>query len=249
MLIHQGMAMLSISTPVMGKMDTVHPVLLWDDLSVVLLDTGYPAQLAQLHTAIDASGADWSKLSHIIITHQDIDHIGNLPELVGQTSFKPEVLAHPLEKPYIQGDKRLIKFTDEAIASIDLMPDSVPESFRNGLKRLMLHPPKAKVDRELAHDQYLSLCGGITVIDTPGHTPGHISLYHAPSRTLIAGDALIVKDGELFGADPATTLDPEAAQASISKLLDFDIEVIICYHGGLYNTRVMERLAELASSK
>jgi Zn-dependent hydrolases, including glyoxylases len=242
-----NIAMLSISAPVMGRVDTVHPVLLRDNQHQVLLDTGYPAQFAQLQAEIEAAGGNLNKLTHIIMTHQDIDHIGNLPELTSHTSV--EILAHPLEKPYIQGDKRLIRFTDEAIASIDRMPDSVPEAFRNGLKRLMLNPPKAKVDRELIGGELLPLCGGIIVVDTPGHTPGHISLYHEPSRTLIAGDALMVRDGELYGADPATTLDPETAHASLTKLLKFDIQAIVCYHGGWYQDQVMERLAELAFLK
>ncbi|SFE20923.1 Glyoxylase, beta-lactamase superfamily II [Paenibacillus catalpae] len=240
-------AMLSISAPVMGRIDTVHPVLLWDEQHQILLDTGYPAQLSQLQAEIKAAGGIPENLTHIMITHQDIDHIGNLPELTSLTDL--EVLAHPLEKPYIQGEKRLLRFTDEAIASVDRMPASVPEAFRNGLKRMMLNPPKAKVDRELVGGHYIPLCGGITVIDTPGHTPGHISLYHEPSRTLIAGDALTVRDGELFGADPATTLDPETAQASIAKLLDFDIQAIVCYHGGWYKGGMQERLAELSSLK
>lgn len=240
---HSHIAMLTISAPVMGRMDTVHPVIIWDDKHSVLLDTGYPGQLEQLQTAVDAAGAP--PVTHILLTHQDIDHIGNLPELA--QSLAIEVSAHPLEKPYIQGDQRLLRFTDEAIASIDLMPDTVPESFRNGLKRLMLHPPKATVHREITGGEKLPLCGGITVIDTPGHTPGHISLYHGPSRTLIAGDALTVKDGQLHGADPATTLDPVTAQASIAKLLAFEIEAIVCYHGGRFSHRVKERLEELAS--
>lgn len=91
------------------------------------------------------------------------------------------------------------------------------------------------------------MCGGIVVIDTPGHTPGHVSLYHEPSRTLIAGDALVVRDSQLWGADPETTLDRTTAQASIAKLSEFDIESVICYHGGLFSDNVMERLAELAT--
>jgi glyoxylase-like metal-dependent hydrolase (beta-lactamase superfamily II) len=245
--INQGIAMLSISAPVLGRVDTVHPVLLWDNQDVVLIDTGFPRQLEQLSAAADSNGIALDRLNRIIITHQDIDHIGNLQDLVEGSPSRIEVSAHVIEKPYVQGDRRLLRFTDEAIASLDQLPDHVPESFKKGLKALMLNPPRATVDRVIVDGERLPWCGGIIVIDTPGHTPGHISLYHEPSRTLIAGDALTVQDGRLCGADPYTTLDRTAAQASIAKLVAFNIESVICYHGGLFRNNVMERLSELVN--
>ncbi|KIL37822.1 hydrolase [Gordoniibacillus kamchatkensis] len=247
MRIDQGIAMFSISAPVMGRTDTVHPVLLWDDRDVVLVDTGFPRQTEQLCAAAGSYGVDWERLNRIVITHQDIDHIGNLQDITEGAPGRIEVSAHPAEKPYIQGEKRLLRFTDEAIASIDSLPGHVPESFRKGLKALMLHPPRAAVDRIVKGGERLPWCGGIVVIDTPGHTPGHISLFHEPSRTLIAGDALVAQDGRLSGADPATTLDRPAAQASIAALCSYNIETVVCYHGGLCSDGVMERLAELAA--
>jgi glyoxylase-like metal-dependent hydrolase (beta-lactamase superfamily II) len=247
MLIDKGFAMLSISAPVLNRTDTVHPVLLWDDNVVVLVDTGFPRQINQLRAEINAHGIKMDQLNRILITHQDIDHIGNLQDLIEGTSSRIEVSTHVNEKLYVQGDKRLLKFTDEAIARIDQLPENVPESFRKGLKALMLHPPRAKVDRVIAGGERLPWCGGIIVIDTPGHTPGHISLFHEPSRTLIAGDALTVQDGRLCGADPGSTLDRYVAQASVAKLASFDIETVICYHGGLLHDNVKERLAEIAT--
>lgn len=239
--------MLSITAPIMGRSDTVHPVLLWDERNVVLVDTGFPRQIEQLQAAMNSFGIDPDQLNQIIITHQDIDHIGNLQDLVEGSTQRIEVSAHRMEKPYIQGDKRLLRFTDEAIAGLDLLPDHVPESFRKGLKALMLHPPRAAIDRIITDGERLPWCGGIVVVDTPGHTPGHVSLYHEPSRTLIAGDALVVRDGRLSGPDPDTSLDQATAQASIAKLSAFDIESVICYHGGIIRGNVIERLAELAS--
>jgi glyoxylase-like metal-dependent hydrolase (beta-lactamase superfamily II) len=92
----------------------------------------------------------------------------------------------------------------------------------------------------------LPYCGGITVINTPGHTPGHISLYHKPSKTLIAGDAMIVADGRLLGPNPQYTLDMKTAIESLKKLMQYDIETVICYHGGLYKDNANRRIAELA---
>lgn len=249
MLISPGIAMLSITAPVLSSTDTVYPILLWDDENIALIDTGYPGQLEQLQKESTSYGIDFKKLNKILITHQDIDHIGNLQELVEKSSGSIEVSTHQLEKPYVQGDKRILRFTDEAIAKVELLPDTVPATFREGLKRLMLHPPKAKVDHIINERSTLSWCGGITTIETPGHTPGHISFYHQPTRTLIAGDALIVKDGQLYGPDPTTTLDKQEAENSIKKLLNYNIEAVVCYHGGLFKGDVKERLKEISLKK
>ncbi|THF76110.1 MBL fold metallo-hydrolase [Cohnella fermenti] len=239
-----GIAMLSIAAPVLGRMDTVHPVLVWDERDVVLVDTGFPRQLPQLLEAVESLGVPRGRLNRIIMTHQDIDHIGNLQALVENTTVPIEVTAHALEKPYIQGERRLLKFTDEAIASIDRLPPQVPESFRQGLKALMLNPPKAPVDRVVADGDRLPWGGGLLVIATPGHTPGHISLFHEPSRTLIAGDALVVRDGRLLCSEPETTLDMEAARASARKLSGCGAERVVCYHGGLFAGDIARSLSE-----
>jgi glyoxylase-like metal-dependent hydrolase (beta-lactamase superfamily II) len=46
------------------------------------------------------------------------------------------------------------------------------------------------VDRELTDGEVLDSAGGVLVVHTPGHTPGHVSLLHLDSRTLITGDAI-----------------------------------------------------------
>jgi len=130
------------------------------------------------------------------------------------------------------------------------MPPEVPESFKQGLKRLMLHPPRARVDRFIQGGDRLPWCGGLLVVDTPGHTPGHISLYHEPSHTLIAGDALVVLEGRLEGPDPATSLDLPKARASLADLAKLDIAAVVCHHGGLYaEGSYAGRIAELAAAR
>ena len=105
---------------------------------------------------------------------------------------------------------------------------------------------KCTVDRTLADGGELPCCGGITVIHTPGHTPGHICLYHKETKTLISGDALFVEDGQLVPAHPFTNLDPDLAARSLKKLSRYDIEAVVCYHGGLYSDDANRRIAELA---
>ncbi|ULL16983.1 MBL fold metallo-hydrolase [Paenibacillus sp. H1-7] len=202
----------------------IHPTLLWDQDLAVLIDTGFPGQMEDLRAAMDNVGVSFDKLQAVILTHQDMDHIGSLPEILKQCGTKVKVYAHELDKPYIQGEIPLIK-------------DSHLEN-----------PPKGKVDETLVDGQQLPFCGGIRVIHTPGHTPGHISLYLCQSKTLIAGDSMYSVDGMLGGIHAPTTLDMEAARRSLNKYADFDIEAVVCYHGGLSNTNVKEQIAGLSKS-
>jgi glyoxylase-like metal-dependent hydrolase (beta-lactamase superfamily II) len=103
------------------------------------------------------------------------------------------------------------------------------------------------VDKILTDGEELFYCGGITIINTPGHTPGHISLYHKPSKTLIAADALIVKDGQLQGPVPEHALNYDLAMKSISKFMAYDINAVICFHGGLFNNNCNQRISELTT--
>jgi glyoxylase-like metal-dependent hydrolase (beta-lactamase superfamily II) len=248
MRIANGVEMLEIESNVMGKVDVICPTLLWDEETVILVDAGYPGQVAKFREAIEGAGVSFEKLNTIIMTHQDMDHIGSLPAILDESLHKIEVLANELEKPYIQGEKMLLKITPEALANIDSMiPAHVPEEWRNAFKALLQNPPKAPVDRTVEDGEQLPFCGGITIINTPGHTPGHISLYHQPSKTLIAGDALIVGNGQLLPSDPRYTHDMDEAIKSIQKLTQYDIETVICYHGGLYRDNVNQRIAELAN--
>lgn len=243
MLITNGIEMFEIETNFMGQKGHIHPTLIWDHEMAVLVDTGYPGQKENFLKEFKKAGVPFENLKKVIITHHDIDHIGSLPSIVSESPQKIEVIANGFEKPHIQGEKGLLKLTEEALAQIDAWP----EQWRNAIKPILLHPPKEKVDTIVMDSEELPFCGGIIVIDTPGHTPGHISLYHNQSKTLIAADALIVKDGQLLGPDPEHTIDMELAKKSLSKFSQYDIQTVICYHGGLFNDNVNERIVQLAN--
>ncbi len=101
------------------------------------------------------------------------------------------------------------------------------------------------VDICLKDRDYFDFCGGIEVISTPGHMPGHISIYHKESKSLIAGDALVIENEELVIALPQYTLDINEARNSVKKLLNYDIDRIICYHGGIYTKDIKEALKSI----
>lgn len=217
MEVSEGVAMLALEL----NGNSIYPTLVWDQDMAVLIDTGCPGQWEDLHVAMEKVGVAFDKLKVVILTHQDIDHIGGLPDIVAQYGRQIKVYAHALDKPYIQGEYPLLK--DGHI----------------------VNPPKGKVDEHLRDGQVLPYCGGIRVIHTPGHTPGHISLYLKQSKTLVAGDSLYSVNGILGGIHIPTTLDMEVARQSLKKYVDLDIKSVVCYHGGLSTVNIREQIQSL----
>ncbi|EJV72678.1 hydrolase [Bacillus mycoides] len=199
----------------------IHPILLWDDEMVVLIDTGFPGQIEDIQVEMERVGVSFDKLKVVILTHQDIDHIGSLPELLQNRGSNIKVYAHELDKPYIEGDLPLLK------------DGNVENS------------PKGKVSDTVIDGQELPYCGGILILHTPGHTPGHISLYLKQSKTLIAGDSMYSVNGMLGGIHAPTTLDVQEAQQSLKKYLNLDIESVVCYHGGLSKGNINAQIQKL----
>ncbi len=244
-----GFDMLTISATIMGRPTDIYPALLHDETAVVLIDTGYPGQLPLLLAQMELAGVPLDRLTTILLTHQDLDHIGSLSALLEAAPQRIEVLANALEVPYIQGEKPLVKVTPEAIArAMASLPPEMTEQQRQAFQAALQNPSKARVDRTVEDGEELPYAGGVVVIDTPGHTPGHICLYHLPSKTLLAADALQVRDGQLVRTPSEHDYDARQAAQSLRRLARYDIARVICYHGGLYTAGdVNARIAELAS--
>lgn len=88
---------------------------------------------------------------------------------------------------------------------------------------------------------------GLQIIDTPGHTRGHISIFEPNTGTLVAGDALRTQNG-LEGSDPKFTTDPTSAAKSVKKLAGLDVKAILPGHGEPLVTGAKEALQKLAAS-
>jgi glyoxylase-like metal-dependent hydrolase (beta-lactamase superfamily II) len=184
-----------------------------------LVDTGLPGQEEAIASALADAGIGVRDLERIIFTHQDLDHVGSGTALVRQSGARS--LAHAVEAPYVEGELKPLKPTPEMLEQRPQM--------REMLQRL----EPVGVDELLEDGERLDLAGGTRVIFTPGHTPGHTSLYLERSKALVAGDALTAEEGRLNGPNPPVTLDTDEAARSVRRLAELDVETIVCYHGGL----------------
>ena len=86
------------------------------------------------------------------------------------------------------------------------------------------------VAEEFQHGTVLPAAGGLRVVHTPGHTPGHVSLLHEPSGVLITGDALFNVRGIRYSPGWMCT-DPALNRRSADGLGDLDFEVAAFTHG------------------
>jgi glyoxylase-like metal-dependent hydrolase (beta-lactamase superfamily II) len=163
-----------------------------------LVDAGLPDQMEAISAALVEAGIGVGDLSRIIFTHQDLDHVGSGATLVRQSGAR--VLAHSADAPYIEGSLRLLKPSPEMLEQRPQM--------REVLERL----EPVGIDEYVEDGTRLDLAGGTKVISTPGHTPGHISLYLERSKVLIAGDALRA-ERERYSEWPEPIYDPRDAHS------------------------------------
>jgi glyoxylase-like metal-dependent hydrolase (beta-lactamase superfamily II) len=235
---------LTLNVDMFGTQSKIHPTLIWDDTGATLVDAGFPGQFEQLVQAVTAAGISFAQIKRVIITHQDWDHIGTLPEILKATNGKVELYAHSNEKPYLEGTLPYLKMSPEKIAA---RLESLPAEMREEAAATFASIPTAIITQTMADGDKLPFHGGIEVIHTPGHTPGHVCLYVASHHLLIAGDQLRLEDAQLVGPAEIHTPDMTTALRSLKKLANYDIDHVICYHGGISEAKASIRIAELAN--
>jgi glyoxylase-like metal-dependent hydrolase (beta-lactamase superfamily II) len=181
----------------------IHPAAVETPRGVLLVDVGL--ELSVLTQGLETHGLDLDSVTGVLLTHQDGDHVGALPALLSETDAS--VMAHREATPYIDGREALVKG--------DRRYDPVP------------------VDLELQDGVRIRTdAGPMEVVFTPGHAPGHVSLFFPDHGTLLAGDAVTAVDGELAGPSEEFTPNRERALDSVRHLASYDIERVLCYHGG-----------------
>jgi glyoxylase-like metal-dependent hydrolase (beta-lactamase superfamily II) len=143
-----------------------------DDGAVTLVDTGLKSAPARIIAALAEIGSGPSEVTAIVLTHAHPDHAGGAADLAARTGRG--ITVHPDDAAYVRTG------------------NAPPRDANVRLGRLVTRAPgfdPAPISRTMDHGELLE-GSALRVHHTPGHTPGHCSLVHEPSGTLITGDAI-----------------------------------------------------------
>jgi glyoxylase-like metal-dependent hydrolase (beta-lactamase superfamily II) len=227
-----------------GREDALYPVLLHDGAELVLVDCGYAGFLPLLEEAARQQGFSLGALTGVIVTHHDVDHLGGLTELKAAYP-QVKVYASATEEKYVSGRARSLRLRQAESLYPTLPEDQQPGAL--AFQQMLSQVQPVPVDYAFGGDEAAPFMPGIRILHTPGHTPGHISVYVPARRLLVAADALVYEGDEFEIANPQYTLDLPAAVASVRKLQGLALDTVVCYHGGVVEGDIAGKLERLLS--
>lgn len=223
---------LTITLPFGDTEETVYPTLLWDGDAVVLVDCGFIGALSLLEGELMRHGLTVEQVTGLVLTHHDHDHMGSAAALKRRNS-RIRIYASPWEAPYISAREKPLRLQQAEALQKTLPPDQ--QAFGEAFCEMLRRVEPVEVDCLLEDGERLSWCGGCRVLYTPGHTPGHISLYLEQVDSVITGDAFALENGTPVLANPQFALEPVQAEVSMEKLLSMGAKAYYCSHGGIYH--------------
>lgn len=185
-----------------------------DDGSLTLIDAGLKRASRALLAALSGLGRAPQDVQRIVLTHAHGDHAGGLAGI--QAATGATVLAHDRDAVYLQSGK----------------PPQLDPSRLTGrlLSRVRGRFTPTGADQTFQDGELLAIGGGLRVVHTPGHSPGHASLLHEPTGVLITGDAVFNVRGLRYS--PATfCTDIRLSRESAHRLGELDYEVAAFTHG------------------
>jgi glyoxylase-like metal-dependent hydrolase (beta-lactamase superfamily II) len=195
------------------------PYLVRGNSGYLLIDTGLRNNYTKLLRFLNKSCVKPEEIEVVVITHADGDHFGCLSLLLHD--FPTLVSA-------------ATKIESNAIAKGE---SSRPLSVK-GIRKLLytLISPlfasqPAIIKRIVQPGEVLPYLGGLEILDTIGHTPGHISLWSKTTRTLFCGDSIKFQGNRLSPSTGANTWDENLAKRAFDIQMELKPNRIYGGHG------------------
>ena len=193
----------------------VHAFLLDDGNGITLIDALFDSDAKIIFDEIQVMGRKPSDLKNIIATHAHRSHIGGIAELKKQSNAK--VYAHDFEVDILAGKRKA--------QGVTFWPKAPLQAYKLqfGLWLGVDGHAPVTVDQTLKEADRV---GPLTIVATPGHTPGCLSFSWPEKKALFVGD-VIVTWPRVEAGWAGLTLDMKENVRSVGKLADFGSNDIV----------------------
>lgn len=218
----------------------VFPYLFVEDKdNLTLIDPGFLSQLPMLEKYLQDIGYEIKNVKQIILTHVHVDHAQAANEVKRKSGAR--IYSHWIEARYLAHNPPYMgpPSTQETIKKLENLGVSV-ESLSREYGTLEVEP--ISVDEQVSDGDMI---GSLKVIHTPGHTPGHISLYYEKDKLLLGADSIYK---HVFGAEgmyisaPQVSMDPTTAIVSAQRLSKVNFDKLLMAH---QDSPLLERAREV----
>lgn len=192
------------------------------------------------HSVMPRNGINVYVVGDIVVDAATKQHARPILKALGGRSISAHAITHA-HPDHVGGSQRVIEALgvpfwcpagDAAAAEAGKLV--VAESWAKPILGLGAKFDALPVTRRLQEGDELS--AGFVVLDTPGHSPGHVSFWRERDRVLICGDVFFnlhlptLRYGLRHPPGPFT-VDPERNRASQRKLAALNPEVVCFGHG------------------
>ena len=187
---------------------------------LTIIDTGMPFSEKQTLKYIASLGRSVEEIRHILITHADLDHYGCLSALK-ETSGARTYASLPEAEAMARG-----------VSSRPV--NSSVGRFQGFVIRLMgklLKPTPIRVDDILTDGQVLPVLGDLHVVETEGHSPGHLSFFIPSVSVLFCGDSMKSNNKGLHASRSRNNWNQTLADASVRKQAALGAQIVCPGHG------------------
>ncbi len=196
-----------------GGFNSVNAFLVTEE-KLTLIDTGFGSSAPHIIDFIHKIGRSEKEISLIIITHNHPDHTGSLLKLKKTTHAT--IAVHKADI----GSLPYGGFTSKLLGRLARM----------GIGKNM-YLDTGNIDQPLSGGETLPILGGLQVINTPGHTPGSISLYSAKNKILFAGDLINHRHRQLRIPYHIINFNTDELKESVKLIAILDFETLCVGHG------------------
>ena len=207
--------------------------LIEDQDGLTVVDAGIGSAADKIVAQLQAAEHRPRDVRRILVTHAHPDHVGGLCRLQELTGAR--VIAPAVERAVIEGSEPT--------------PVTPPERL-SGIARWLGRPgtqlDATRVDQAVDEgDRLPEVMGGLRVIATPGHSPGHVAYWQPQRRILFCGDVVVNWLGLRlpFGV---VTFDMAQNKRSLARLVALRPDVVCFGHGPPRTEQAAERLRAFA---